>query len=123
MPETIPEDGDEEGEEEGESQAPKTSSRYYGQGYNALKTFHGQTYSGMAIGGSHTWNYDQGVWKETKEEPDLWNIDYKTDKRRNRKAPTGSGAPVGTSYHWLIVAHQVWTFLSILFLSLLLIPF
>jgi len=66
-------------------------------------------YSGMAIGGSHTWNYDQGVWKETKEEPDLWKIDYKTKKRRARNAPNGSGAPVGTEYHWFIVAHQVCT--------------
>lgn len=81
--------------------------RTYGGGYNALKTFNGQVYSGMAIGGSHTWNYDQGVWKETKEEPDLWKIDYKTTKRRARNAPKGSGAPVGTAYHWYIVAHQV----------------
>jgi hypothetical protein len=77
------------------------------QGYNTLKSFHGQIYSGMAIGGSHTWNYDQGVWKETKEEPDLWKINYETTKRRARNAPRGSGAPVGTEYHWLIVAHQV----------------
>lgn len=76
-------------------------------GYNSLKTFNGQVYSGMAVGGSHTWNYDQGVWKETKEEPDLWKIDYKTTKRREKKAPKGSGAPLGTQYHWLIVAHQV----------------
>ncbi|KAL2017957.1 hypothetical protein VTK56DRAFT_1489 [Thermocarpiscus australiensis] len=77
-----------------------------GGGYNALKSFNGQVYSGMAIGGSHTWNYDQGVWKETKEEPDLWKIEYETTKRRARNAPRGSGAPVGTEYHWLIVAHQ-----------------
>lgn len=76
-------------------------------GYNMLKSYKGQVYSGMAVGGSHTWNYDQGVWKETKEEPDLWRIDYQTNKRRARKAPEGSGAPVGTEYHWLIVAHQV----------------
>lgn len=76
-------------------------------GYNALKSFNGQVYSGMAVGGSHTWNYDQGVWKETKAEPDLWKIDYETTKRRAKKAPKGSGAPVGTEYHWLIVAHQV----------------
>ncbi|GMG29758.1 hypothetical protein F9C07_8049 [Aspergillus flavus] len=75
-------------------------------GYNMLKSYKGQVYSGMAVGGSHTWNYDQGVWKETKEEPDLWRIDYQTNKRRARKAPEGSGAPVGTEYHWLIVAHQ-----------------
>ena len=78
-----------------------------GLGYNAIKTHNGQLYSGMAIGGSHTWNYDPGVWKETKEEPDLWRIDYQTNKRRARNAPKGSGAPVGTEYHWLIVGHQV----------------
>lgn len=77
-----------------------------GAGYNALKSHEGQLYSGMAIGGSHTWNYEPGVWKETKEEPDLWRIDYRTNKRRARNAPKGSGAPVGTEYHWLIVGHQ-----------------
>ncbi|OAA56190.1 hypothetical protein SPI_07801 [Niveomyces insectorum RCEF 264] len=81
-------------------------SAYYEGGYNALKSFNGQVYSGMAVGGSHTWNYDPGVWKETKKEPDLWEIDFKTTKRRARTAPRGSGAPVGTEYHWLIVAHQ-----------------
>lgn len=85
------------------------SKRAYtgGGGYNALKSHEGQLYSGMAIGGSHTWNYDPGVWKETKEEPDRWRIDYQTNKRRARNAPKGSGAPVGTEYHWLIVGHQV----------------
>lgn len=76
-------------------------------GYNALKSHEGQLYSGMAIGGSHTWNYEPGLWKETKEEPDRWRIDYQTNKRRTRNAPKGSGAPVGTEYHWLIVGHQV----------------
>ncbi|RAK75773.1 uncharacterized protein BO72DRAFT_159526 [Aspergillus fijiensis CBS 313.89] len=77
-----------------------------GAGYNALKSFNGQVYSGMAVGGSHTWKYDEGTWKETKEEPDLWRIDYRTNKRRAKRAPEGSGAPVGTEYHWLIVGHQ-----------------
>jgi hypothetical protein len=77
-----------------------------GGGYNAMKSHNGQYYSGMAIGGSHTWNYQPGVWKETKEEPDLWEIDYATNKVRNHKAPAGSGAPVGTEYHWYIIAHQ-----------------
>jgi hypothetical protein len=27
-------------------------------------------------------------------------------KRRTRSAPEGSGAPVGTGYHWFILAHQ-----------------
>ncbi|PWY94216.1 hypothetical protein BO94DRAFT_447069, partial [Aspergillus sclerotioniger CBS 115572] len=75
-------------------------------GYNALKSHKGQMYSGMAVGGSHTWTYDPGTWNETKEEPDLWRIDYQTNKRRARNAPAGSGAPVGTEYHWLIVGHQ-----------------
>ena len=88
---------------------PSLPGRAYavGGGYNALKSFNGQLYSGMAVGGSHTWNYDQGLWHEVKKEPDLWKIDYKTNKRRARAAPKGSGAPVGTEYHWLIVAHQV----------------
>jgi hypothetical protein len=85
--------------------SPKQTYAFGGR-YNDLKMHMGQRYSGMAIGGSHTWNYDPGVWKETKEEPDLWQIDYQTNKRRARNAPKGSGAPVGTEYHWLIVGHQ-----------------
>lgn len=109
-------DEDEEMPEETENtidpdtgKAAKRTAEYAlgGGGYNALKSYKGQMYSGMAVGGSHTWTYDQGTWKETKEEPDLWRIDYQTNKRRARKAPTGSGAPVGTEYHWLIVGHQV----------------
>ena len=101
---------DDESEAKGGPSARPSGRQIYNYGaggYNALKSFHGQVYSGMAIGGSHTWNYDQGVWKETKVEPDLWKIDYQTTKRRARRAPAGSGAPIGTEYHWLIVAHQV----------------
>ena len=95
---------------EEDSSAPAKKPQQYAAGrgrFNELKSFKGQVYSGMAVGGSHTWNYDQGVWKETKEEPDLWKIDYKTTKRRARNAPKGSGAPVGTEYHWFIIGHQV----------------
>ena len=42
-----------------------------GREYNTLETFKGEVYSGKAVGGSHIWNYDEGVWKETKEEIDL----------------------------------------------------
>lgn len=97
----------EEGQADNVVEPSKQPYAVSGGGYNALKTHHGQLYSGMAIGGSHTWKYDPGVWKETKEEPDLWRIDYQTTKRRARNAPKGSGAPVGTEYHWLIVGHQV----------------
>src|SRR6476660_7703810 len=50
--------------------------------------------------------YDQGEWKETKITPDLWEISYAVTKRRAGKAPEGSGVPIGTEYHWYILAHQ-----------------
>lgn len=85
---------------------PASGPGWSGGGYDALKSYNGQVYSGMAIGGSHTWNYQPGVWKETKVEPDKWDIDFQTNKIRNHKAPVGSGAPVGTEYHWYLVVHQ-----------------
>jgi hypothetical protein len=60
----------------------------------------------MKIGRSHKWFYDKGEWKETKVTPDLWTISYAVTKRRAGKAPEGSGVPVGTEYHWYILAHQ-----------------
>jgi hypothetical protein len=50
--------------------------------------------------------YDQGEWKEKKINPDKWEISYAVTKRRAGRAPEGSGVPVGTQYHWYIVAHQ-----------------
>ena len=74
--------------------------------YNEYKDFEGQQYSGMKVGRSHKWFYDKGEWKETKITPDLWEISYAVTKRRAGKAPEGSGVPVGTEYHWYILAHQ-----------------
>lgn len=74
--------------------------------YNSYKKFHGKQYSGMQVGRSHSWYYDKGEWKETKITPDLWEIRYAVTKRRKGKAPEGSGVPVGTGYHWFILAHQ-----------------
>jgi hypothetical protein len=74
--------------------------------YNEFKEYEGQRYTGMKIGRSHKWYYDQGEWKETKITPDLWQIGYAVNKRRAGRAPEGSGVPVGTEYHWYIVAHQ-----------------
>jgi len=74
--------------------------------YNAFKEFEGKRYTGMAIGRSHKWNYDKGVWRETKVTPDRWEITYSVTKRRAGHAPEGSGAPVGTAYHWFILSHQ-----------------
>jgi hypothetical protein len=74
--------------------------------YDDFKDFEGRRYTGMKVGRSHKWNYDPGVWKETKVTPDLWQISYAVTKRRAGKAPEGSGVPVGTEYHWYIAAHQ-----------------
>jgi hypothetical protein len=74
--------------------------------YDEFKEYEGQKYTGMRIGRSHKWHYDKGDWKETKVTPDLWQISYAVAKRRAGRAPEGSGVPVGTEYHWYIVAHQ-----------------
>ena len=74
--------------------------------YNEFKEHEGQRDTGMKIGRSHKWYYDRGEWKEKKITPDLWQIGYAVTKRRAGRAPEGSGVPVGTEYHWYIVAHQ-----------------
>ena len=60
----------------------------------------------MAVGRSHKWYYDEGVWRDKKINPDLWEIEYEVTKRSGGKAPEGSGVPVGTEYHWYILAYQ-----------------
>ena len=75
-------------------------------GYNAYKKYGGHQYTGMQIGRSHHWHYDQGDWKETKITPDLWEISYAVTKRRVGHAPENSGVPVGTEYQWYIISHQ-----------------
>ncbi|TCS86283.1 hypothetical protein EDD80_10875 [Anseongella ginsenosidimutans] len=74
--------------------------------YNEFKEYEGRLYTGMKIGRGHKWHYDQGVWKETKLTPDMWKMSFGVTKRRAGKAPKGSGVPVGTEYHWYILAHQ-----------------
>ena len=74
--------------------------------YDEFKVYEGRRYTGMKIGRSHKWYYDQGEWKEKKITPDLWEISYAVTKRRAGKAPEGSGVPVGTEYHWYVLAHQ-----------------
>src|SRR3954471_7399107 len=74
--------------------------------YNDFKEHEGQRYTGMKIGRTHKWYYDQGEWKEKKITPDLWQIGYAVTKRRAGRAPEGSGVPVGTEYHWYVLAHQ-----------------
>ena len=74
--------------------------------YDEFKEFEGRKYTGMKIGRSHKWYYDQGEWKEKKITPDLWQISYAVTKRRAGRAPEGSGVPVGTKYHWYVLAHK-----------------
>ena len=74
--------------------------------YNDFKEYEGQRYTGMKIGRSHKWYYDQGEWREKKITPDLWQISYAVTKRRAGRAPEGSGVPIGTEYHWYVLAHQ-----------------
>jgi hypothetical protein len=74
--------------------------------YNRFKQFEGNWYTGAKVGRSQKWYYDKGEWKEKKITPDKWEFVYAVTKRRAGKAPEGSGAPVGTGYHWYIIAHQ-----------------
>jgi hypothetical protein len=74
--------------------------------YNEYKEFEGKQYTGMKVGRSHKWYYDKGEWKEKKITPDKWEFTYAVNKRRAGHAPEGSGVPVGTEYHWYILAHQ-----------------
>lgn len=88
------------------SDKKKEAEKDLSKTYNEFKEFEGQHYTGMRVGRSHKWNYDQGVWKETKITPDLWEISFAVTKRRAGHAPEGSGVPIGTEYHWYILAHQ-----------------
>jgi hypothetical protein len=83
-----------------------TTKKDLSESYEKTKSFHGQQYTGMAVGRTHKWYYDKGEWKEKKITPDLWSINYEVTKRRAGRAPEGSGVPVGTEYHWYIAADQ-----------------
>lgn len=88
-------------------QQKKVKKAPVGDSYNQVKRFQGQQYTGMQIGRSHHWDYDKGDWIETKITPDLWEISFNVTKRRKgRGAPEGSGVPLGTEYHWYILANQ-----------------
>jgi hypothetical protein len=77
-----------------------------GASYDAFKEFKGQRYTGMKVGRGHRWKYDAGDWVEKKVTPDKWEFRYTVPKRRAGRAPEGSGVPVGTEYHWYILADQ-----------------
>lgn len=75
--------------------------------YDRLKDYNGQIYTGMKIGGSHKWHYDNGKWFETKVAPNQWTFNFQSTKTRFYSAPTNSGAKTYTKYHWYIIADQI----------------
>lgn len=81
-------------------------ARAESRAYEEYKEFNGRKYTGMKVGGSHKWYYDKGTWNEKKITPDKWELTYAVNKKRAWDAPEGSGVPVGTEYHWYILAHQ-----------------
>jgi hypothetical protein len=74
--------------------------------YDDIKEFEGRKYTGMSVGGAHTWIYPKGIWRERKVAPDRWEFAFSSIKERERSAPVGSGVPPNTQYHWYILAHQ-----------------
>ncbi|MHC1590685.1 MAG: hypothetical protein ACXQS8_01225 [Candidatus Helarchaeales archaeon] len=74
--------------------------------YNTLKIYQGKKYSGMSVGSRHSWNYNNGIWNETKIEPDKWIFTFTCNKERIKPAPPRTGALVNTEYHWYIIADQ-----------------
>ena len=75
--------------------------------YDDLKDFDGRPYSGMAVGGEHSWLYANGLWRERKVAPDAWEFTFSSLKEREQEAPEGSGVPKGTQYHWYLLGHQI----------------
>ena len=92
--------------------AAKKTKKDIAASYNKFKKFHGKEYTGMTVGRTHNWYYDQGAWKEKKITPDKWEIHFDVVKRRKGHAPEGSGVPIGTQYHWYILADQTATKLN-----------
>ncbi|NHJ19607.1 MAG: hypothetical protein EAX91_01595 [Candidatus Lokiarchaeota archaeon] len=75
--------------------------------YDELKEHNGKFYTGMKIGGSHKWHYNEGRWFETKIAPDQWTFNFHSIKTRFHSAPINTGAKLNTKYHWYIIADQI----------------
>ena len=52
----------------------------YAVSYDEFKEREGQRYTGMKVGRSHKWYYDQGEWNGKKITPDLWQIGFAVSK-------------------------------------------
>lgn len=77
--------------------------------YDSLKTFNNRIYTGMKVGNSHYWNYNNGKWYEIKKAPDRWDFKFDCVKTRETSAPINSGASFNTKFHWFIIADQIAT--------------
>ncbi|MHA2123595.1 MAG: hypothetical protein ACW990_20545 [Promethearchaeota archaeon] len=77
--------------------------------YNTLKTHDKKIYTGMRVGGSHHWSYNNGRWFETKKAPDQWSFNFESLKTRLNPAPVNTGASIKTQFHWYILADQIAT--------------
>jgi hypothetical protein len=94
------------GVEKKKTTSKKSAKKDIAASFNRYKFYKGKQYTGTTIGRRQKWYYDKGEWKDRKITPDKWEIHYAVTKRRAGHAPEGSGAPVGTEYHWYILAHQ-----------------
>jgi len=74
--------------------------------FDDIKNHFGQQYSGMTVGRTHNWMYHNADWVETKKTPELWQFKFNAIKSRTVPAPIGSGVPLQSAYHWLVVADQ-----------------
>src|SRR2546426_8853376 len=74
--------------------------------YDEVKEFEGEEYTGMAVGGEHSWICPNGLWSERKVAPARCDFTFRSIKERERAAPPGSGAERGAQFHWYILAHQ-----------------
>ncbi len=77
--------------------------------YNSYKIYDKKIYTGMRVGGSHYWIYNDGKWFETKKAPDKWNFKFESLKTRLTPAPLNTGASINTKFHWYILADQIAT--------------
>ena len=77
--------------------------------YDDLKIYNDKIYTGMKVGSSHSWIYNNGKWFETKITPDKWTISFDSLKTRITPAPTKTGATRKTKFHWYIIADQIAT--------------
>ncbi|MFX0134001.1 MAG: hypothetical protein ACFFDN_10195 [Candidatus Hodarchaeota archaeon] len=75
--------------------------------YDTFKVYGKKIYTGMRVGGSHHWNYNDGKWFETKQTPNKWKFKFDSIKSRINPAPSNSGASINTQFHWYIIADQI----------------